>query len=95
MKSLVKTYHVHHILTKERFEAEDLLRKLEEGKEFSELARKFSLCRSAYQSGDLGQIKLGQADSTFEEISLELKPGEVTKKPIRTRFGFHIIKRIS
>ena len=89
-----KTYRVCHMLTKERFEAEDLLRKLDEGKDFSELARKFSICRSSYNGGDLGEIKLNQADPLFEEASLELKPDQITKKPIRTRFGFHIIKRI-
>ena len=88
-------YHVFHILTKERYEAEDLLKKLDEGKDFSELARKFSLCRSSYQGGDLGIIRSHQADPTFEEAALQLKPGETTKKPIRTRFGFHLIKRIS
>lgn len=88
------TYKVLHILTKERYEAEDLLKKLAEGKDFSELARKFSLCRSSYQGGDLGIIKSGQADSAFEEAALELQPGQTTKKPIRTRFGFHLIKRI-
>lgn len=89
------SYHVFHILTKERYEAEDLLKKLSEGSDFSEIARKFSLCRSSYHGGDLGVIKPGQADQLFEEASLDLKPGEITKKPIRTRFGFHIIKRIS
>lgn len=89
----VKTYHVHHILVKHQFEAEDILKKIAE-KPFAELAQKFSVCSSSPNGGDLGIIQVGKADADFEEAALILKPGEITKKPIRSRFGFHIIKRI-
>ncbi|OFZ29307.1 MAG: peptidylprolyl isomerase [Bdellovibrionales bacterium RIFCSPHIGHO2_01_FULL_40_29] len=91
----MKFYHVHHILVNHRFEAEDLLKKLTEGKTLQELAKKFSTCSSSANHGDLGPIALGKADPNFEEAALQLKPGEITKKPIRSRFGFHIILRIS
>lgn len=90
-----KTYHVSHILVAHSYEAEDLLKKLSEGKSFEELAEKFSTCPSAKNNGDLGAIPLGKADPDFEDESLRLKAGEVTKKPLRTKFGYHIIKRIS
>ncbi len=93
MKNL-KTYHVHHILVKHQFEAEDLLKKINSEKSFSDLAKKFSVCSSSPIGGDLGIIQFGKADPDFEEAALLLKPGEITKKPIRSRFGFHIIKRI-
>lgn len=89
-----KTYHVHHILVKHSYEAEDLLKKLIQGKSFSELAQKFSICASAKVGGDLGPLAIGQADLALEEASLLLKPDEITKKPIRSRFGFHLIRRI-
>ena len=94
MKTL-KTYHVHHILVKHQFEAEDVLKKLGSGKTFAELAQKFSICSSSPLGGDLGIIQVGKADVDFEEAALVLKPGEITKKPIRSRFGFHLIQRIS
>lgn len=93
MKNL-KNYHVHHILVNYQFEAEDILKKINSGKVFEELAKKFSTCSSGPNGGDLGIIQVGKADPDFEEASLALKSGEITKKPIRSRFGFHIIKRI-
>lgn len=89
-----KTYHVFHILVQHSFEADDLLKKLAAGKSFEELAMKFSTCSSAKNKGDLGVIAFGKADSDFEEAVQILKPGQISKKPVRTKFGFHIIKRI-
>ena len=93
----MKSYHVRHILVKHLYEAEDILRLLQKtsGKTFTELARQFSTCASATNGGDLGPIGYGKADPDFEEAALVLKPGEITKKPIRSRFGFHLIQRIS
>ena len=93
MKNL-KNFHVHHILVKHQYEAEDIQKKITTEKSFAELAKKFSVCSSAPNGGDLGIIQIGKADADFEEAALLLKPGEITKKPIRSRFGFHIIKRI-
>ncbi|MFZ3229486.1 MAG: peptidylprolyl isomerase [Pseudobdellovibrio sp.] len=92
---MLKAYHVFHILVKHNYEADDLIKKLADSISFEELAQKFSICSSAKNNGDLGLIPLGKADAEFEEAALQLKPGHVTKKPIRTRFGFHLIKRIS
>ena len=91
----MKSYHVHHILVSQKYEAEDLIKKLADGKSFADLAKKFSTCTSAASGGDLGSISIGKADADFQEAALLLQPSEITKKPIRSRFGFHIIKRIS
>lgn len=91
----MRSYHVHHILVSQKYEAEDLLKKLAEGKPFADLAKKFSSCSSAANGGDLGLIARGKADADFEDAALLLKPSEITKTPIRSRIGFHIIKRIS
>ena len=88
------TYRAAHILVNAKYEADDLLRKLAGGAEFSELAKKFSSCTSAKSGGDLGPIRLGKAHEEFETACLELKIGEITKVPVRTPFGYHIIKRI-
>lgn len=92
--AIKEKYHVAHILLPTRHEAEDVLRKLSEGKSFEELARKYSSCSSAQSGGDLGPIALGKADPDFEEAALLLKPEQTSKAPLRTRFGFHIIKRM-
>lgn len=91
----MKTYHAHHILVKAQYEAEDLLKKIKEGSEFSVLAKKFSICPSAAQGGDLGSLRSGQADEDFEAAALQLKINEISNKPVRTRFGYHLLKRIS
>jgi peptidyl-prolyl cis-trans isomerase C len=86
-------YHVAHILVAHKYEAEDLLKRLQKGEDFENLARKNSTCASASRGGDLGSLKPGQADEDFEEASLKIKIGEVSASPIRTKFGYHLIKR--
>ncbi len=78
-----------------RWAKDFLLKKLKDGKSFSELAEKSSSCSSRSKGGDLGPIGLGRADADFEEAALDLKVGEVSNAPIRTRFGYHLIKRLA
>ena len=84
---------VCHILVQHQYEADDLLRLLASGKDFGDLARKYSKCPSASAGGDLGSFGRGKMDEDFEEAALALKAGEVSKKPVRTKFGYHLIKR--
>jgi peptidylprolyl isomerase/peptidyl-prolyl cis-trans isomerase C len=84
---------VSHILVKHQYEAEDILRALEKGKSFEELAQKYSTCPSAAQGGALGTFGKGRMDEDFEDAAFALKVGQTTHKPIRTKFGYHIIKR--
>lgn len=89
-----KTYHVSHILVTHEYEAQDIMRKMKsDGSNFEDLARKFSKCSSAPMGGDLGPVPYGAADENFEEAALCLKAGQMTSKPIRSRFGYHIILR--
>ena len=88
------SYHVAHILVPHRHEAEDVLRLLKDGKDFPEIAKRFSHCPSRARGGDLGPLVKGKADPDFEEAALRLPVGEFSEKPVRTRFGYHIIKRL-
>ncbi|MGZ3769442.1 MAG: peptidylprolyl isomerase [Bdellovibrio sp.] len=83
-----------HILVQQKYEADDILRLLQNGQDFAALAKKYSTCSSASQGGDLGLVALGRLDETFEEAVLCLKVGETSKAPVRTRFGYHLIKRV-
>lgn len=85
--------HVKHILVHQRFEAEDVSKKLQEGEVFEDLAEKFSTCSSARLGGDLGLVEIRRLDSDFAEAAQDLKVGEISS-PVRTRFGYHLIKRI-
>ncbi|KHD87407.1 MAG: peptidylprolyl isomerase [Bdellovibrio sp. ArHS] len=82
-----------HVLVKHQYEAEDVLRALNLGKSFEELAKRYSTCPSGAQGGDLGVFGPGRMDQDFEEAAFALKVDETVAKPVRTRFGYHIIKR--
>ena len=84
--------HLAHILLKQKYEAEDVEKKLKEGVAFEKLAQSYSECSSAPQGGDLGEIALSRLDSDFAEAAEVLKPGQVSPV-VRTRFGYHLIKR--
>jgi peptidyl-prolyl cis-trans isomerase C len=81
-----------HILVKEEFEAKDLIKKLNEGSAFEDLAREFSSCPSSEEGGDLGEFGRGAMVPSFEEAAFALKVGE-TSAPVRTQFGYHLIQR--
>lgn len=81
-----------HILVKQEFEAQDLLKSLEAGKSFEELARDFSQCPSSEDGGDLGEFGKGSMVKSFEDAAFALKVNEVSK-PVKTQFGYHLIQR--
>lgn len=81
-----------HILVKHQHEAEDLLKKLAQGDEFADLAKKFSSCPSSRAGGDLGSFGRGQMVPAFEEAAFGLAVGDVSE-PVRTQFGYHLIHR--
>ena len=86
--------HVSHILVTYQYEAEDLLKKIDEGADFSDLARRFSKCGSAARGGDLGPVDGGRLDEAFAEAAAGLSIGEISPV-VRSRFGYHLIKKIS
>jgi parvulin-like peptidyl-prolyl isomerase len=82
-----------HILVDKHSRALNIIKELEEGKSFSELARKHSTCPSGKRGGNLGKFGRGQMVKEFERAAFDLGKGEVTKEPVKTQFGYHIIKR--
>jgi len=81
-----------HILVEKEHEAQDLLKKLAEGKTFEALAQEFSQCPSGKKGGSLGSFGKGQMVEPFETAAFALNPGEVSG-PVKTQFGYHLIKR--
>lgn len=59
---------------------------------FEELARNFSSCPSAAQGGNLGQLTRGSTVEAFEAAISTMLPGEVSQSPVRSRYGFHVIR---
>jgi peptidyl-prolyl cis-trans isomerase C len=59
---------------------------------FGDLARTHSSCPSGAQGGNLGQITAGQTTGEFEEALAGLAPGTICQTPVKTRYGFHVIR---
>lgn len=81
-----------HILVQHKHEAEDILKKLQAGETFEELAKKFSSCPSKERGGDLGSFGRGRMVQAFEEAAFGLQVNQVSE-PVQTRFGYHLIQR--
>ena len=74
--------------------AEDILRQVQAGGNFSDLAKKYSEDPgSASKGGDLGWFKKGAMVKPFEDAVFHLKVGEITQKLVKTQYGYHIIKK--
>ncbi len=86
-----KEFNASHILVKEEDVALQIIEKLKIKSEFSKLAKSYSIGPSKKNGGNLGWFRSGQMLKEFEEAVLKLKKGKITKKPIKTKFGYHII----
>jgi parvulin-like peptidyl-prolyl isomerase len=90
---MVDKVHCAHILVKTEHEAREVLEQLRTGVSFSKLAAEKSLCPSKKKGGDLGTFGRGRMVREFETAAFSLKKGEVSQ-PVKTQFGWHIIKRL-
>ena len=81
-----------HILVKTKEEAEAIIKQLDGGASFEDVAKAKSTDGSAAQGGDLGYFSAGQMVPEFEKAAMALDVGKYTKEPVQTQFGFHVIK---
>lgn len=81
-----------HILVKTEEEAKAIIAELETGRDFVELAKEKSTGPSAADGGDLGYFTKGRMVPPFEAAAFALKAGEFTKEPVKSDFGWHVIK---
>ena len=81
-----------HILVKDQATAEKLYQRVKNGESFESLARQYSTCPSKSKGGDLGWFKEGQMVPAFENAVRRMGTGTISK-PVRTQFGYHIIKK--
>ena len=82
-----------HILVKTKEEAEAVIKDLEAGKKFEDIAKEKSTDPgSGANGGDLGYFGAGQMVPEFEAAAFALNVGEYTKTPVQSQFGFHVIK---
>lgn len=71
--------------------AKEVIKKLNDGAKFEDLAKEYSKDSSASDGGNLGYFNRGEMVSEFENAAVALKVNEYTKEPVKTQFGYHII----
>jgi len=82
-----------HILIKKQSEAIAIMERLKQGEKFGKLAKEISIdSGSAKRDGNLGYFGRGKMVKQFEEVAFKLQIGE-TSEPVKSEFGYHIIKR--
>jgi peptidyl-prolyl cis-trans isomerase C len=85
--------HCAHILVKTEQEAKTVLERLNKGEKFSNIAKQVSQCPSGKKGGDLGTFTRGKMVKEFETAAFALQKGQ-TSLAVRTKFGYHVIKRL-
>ena len=86
-------YKARHILLKTQEDAKEMIEQLNKGAVFAELAKNHSTGPSKNQGGDLGWFGSTQMVKPFADAVEKLKDGTYTKRPVQTRFGWHVIFR--
>ncbi|MEY4592035.1 MAG: hypothetical protein RIR18_930 [Pseudomonadota bacterium] len=85
-------YSVRHILVDTEEEANNIIRRLAKGEKFADLSKQSKDTSNANNGGDLGwQTGAGLVPS-FTIAMSKLAKGQVTKEPIKTEFGYHVIQ---
>ena len=72
-------------------QAKEIIKKLDKGAKFEDLAKEYSKDSSASDGGNLGYFNRGEMTSEFEDAVVPLKVNEYTKEPVKTKYGYHII----
>jgi peptidyl-prolyl cis-trans isomerase C len=85
--------HCSHILVRSEPEIKQVVARLGLGENFANVARDVSTCPSGKKGGDLGWFGRGQMVREFELAAFALQKGQVSK-PVKTEFGWHVIKRL-
>jgi foldase protein PrsA len=83
-----------HILVEKQSQALAILDRIKNGEKFGKLAKDLSTdTGSAKRDGNLGYFTKGKMVKQFEEVAFKLQIGQVSE-PVKSEFGYHIIKRL-
>ena len=86
-------YRARHILVEKEDEAKDIIAKLKGGAKFEDLAKKLSKDPgSGANGGDLDWANPNSYVPEFSAALTKLKKGETTQEPVKSQFGYHVIK---
>jgi peptidyl-prolyl cis-trans isomerase C len=82
-----------HILVKTEELAKEIYENIISGKTtFEDAAREFSTCPSKENGGSLGEFGRGQMVPEFDTAVFSMSVGEISKEPVKTQFGYHLIR---
>ena len=90
----LQEYKVSHIVTETEAQAKTVVAELDKGSDFKKLAEEKSKGPSAKQGGDIGWVnrKVLQGMPSYVQALSDLKKNTYTKKPIKTNYGWHVIR---
>jgi peptidyl-prolyl cis-trans isomerase C len=89
-----REYHVAHILVATENLATSVIVLLRSGEDFAKVAKEKSADDSKDRGGDIGWIAPGKLPLAFTDAVARLKTGEFTQQPVKTSYGWHIIRLI-
>lgn len=81
-----------HILVADEKAANDVIARLNKGEDFAAIAKQVSTDGSAQAGGDLGYFTRERMVKPFSDAAFEMKPGTYGTKPVRSQFGWHVIR---
>lgn len=90
----VEEVKASHILVsgEDEARAKELVKKLDSGEDFAQLAKDYSLDGSSSSGGELGYFAKDEVVPEFAKAAFETEVGSYTKTPVKSGFGYHIIK---
>lgn len=87
-----ESVNASHILVDTEEKALEILAEINAGKSFEDAAKEYSSCPSGKEGGNLGDFGRGQMVPEFDAAVFEMNVGDITAVPVKTQFGFHLIK---
>lgn len=88
-----ETVNASHILVENKEKALEIYEKIaNHSMTFEEAAKEYSTCPSKEQGGSLGEFMRGQMVPEFDNAVFSMTVGEITAEPVKTQFGYHLIR---
>jgi len=87
-----KEVHLRHILVDSKDTALSVIKALKNGSDFKKLAQAKSKDGTAKEGGELGYFRKSQLPQELADVAFSLKPGSYSQEPIKTDFGWHVLK---
>ena len=81
-----------HILVETEEEAKEIIKQINEGANFADIAAEKNQDATAQTGGDLGFFSAGQMDEAFEKAAFSMEVGELSQEPVKSSFGYHVIQ---